>query len=152
MSLTVDVATDGERVPLSRSRVSAIARHVLRAERVREALISITFVSGPRIASLNRKHLGHRGSTDVISFGFSRPSRRDPIVGDIYISPSVARRNAESSRISTREEVTRLVVHGVLHVLGHDHPEGEGRQASAMWRRQERFVARLMTARRGTKA
>lgn len=150
MSLTVDVATDGERVPLSRSRVSAIAHHVLRAERVREALISITFVSAPRIAALNRKHLGHRGSTDIISFGFSRPSRRDPIVGDIYIAPRVARRNAESRGISAREEMTRLVVHGVLHVLGHDHPEGEDRHASPMWRRQERFVARLMAARAKT--
>ena len=146
MSLTVDVAADGERVPLSRSRVGAIAQQVLRSERVREALISITFVSAPRIAALNRKHLGHRGATDVISFGFSRPSRRDPIVGDIYIAPTVARRNAESRGISAREEVTRLVVHGVLHVLGHDHPEGASRQASAMWRRQERLVARVMAS------
>jgi probable rRNA maturation factor len=143
MSLTVDVATDGERVPLSRSRVGDIARRVLRAERVREALISITFVSAPRIASLNRKHLAHRGSTDVISFGFARPSSRDPVMGDIYIAPTVARRNAAAQGIPVREEITRLVVHGVLHVLGHDHPDGDRRDTSSMWRRQERLVARL---------
>jgi len=144
MNLTVDVASDGERVPLSRSRIGSIARSVLRAERVREALISITFVGSGRIASINRAHLDHRGSTDVISFGFSRPSRRDPVMGDIYIAPAVARRNAIAAGIPIREELTRLVVHGVLHVLGHDHPDGDARMRSAMWRRQERLVARLM--------
>jgi probable rRNA maturation factor len=146
MSLTVDVATDGERVPMSRSRIGSIARDVLRAERVREALISITFVGSSRIASLNRAHLDHRGSTDVISFGFSRPSRRDPVMGDIYIAPAVARRNAIAAGVPIREELTRLVVHGVLHVLGHDHPDGEARMRSAMWRRQERLVARFKSA------
>ena len=147
MSVTVDVTTDGERVPLSRSRVDGIARAVLRAERVRDALISITFVSAPRIAAMNRKHLDHRGPTDVISFGFSRPSRRDPVVGDIYIAPAVGRRNAKRAGVAIREEITRLVVHGVLHVLGHEHPEGEARLSSAMWRRQEKLVARLRKAR-----
>ena len=146
MSLTVDVSTDGERIPLSRSRVSTIARAVLRAERVREALISITFVTSGRIASINRAHLEHRGPTDVISFGFSRASRRDPVMGDIYIAPAVARRNAIGAGVSIREELTRLVVHGVLHVLGHDHPDGESRMQSTMWRRQERLVSRLMTS------
>ena len=144
MSVTVDVASDGERLPLSRARVSEIAQNVLRAEKIGNALISITFVRQARIASLNRTHLAHRGATDVISFGFSRPSRRDPVVGDIYIAPAVARRNARAAGIAMREELTRLVVHGVLHVLGHDHPEGDARQRSPMWRKQERLVARLL--------
>ncbi|HXJ29862.1 MAG TPA: rRNA maturation RNAse YbeY [Gemmatimonadales bacterium] len=43
-----------------------------------------------------------------------------------------------------REELVRLAVHGTLHVLGYDHPDGPGRTRSAMWRRQERYVRRLM--------
>jgi probable rRNA maturation factor len=46
-------------------------------------------------------------------------------------------------RVPIREEVTRLVVHGVLHVIGFDHPEGEERRASPMWRKQERLVRSL---------
>jgi ssRNA-specific RNase YbeY (16S rRNA maturation enzyme) len=42
------------------------------------------------------------------------------------------------------EELVRLVVHGTLHVLGYDHPDGPGRTRSAMWRRQERYVRRLV--------
>jgi probable rRNA maturation factor len=143
MSIAVDVATDGERIPISRVRVATIARGVLRAEKARDALVSIAFVSRRRIAALNARHLEHRGPTDVISFGFQRVSSGDPVIGDIYIAPAVARANARANGVAVREEVVRLVIHGVLHVLGHNHPEGEERDRSPMWRRQERLVARL---------
>jgi len=42
------------------------------------------------------------------------------------------------------EELIRLTVHGTLHVLGYDHPHGAGRTRSSMWRRQERYVRRLL--------
>jgi probable rRNA maturation factor len=46
--------------------------------------------------------------------------------------------------VGIREELVRLVVHGVLHALGHDHPEGEARLRSPMWLRQEALVKRAM--------
>jgi len=64
-------------------------------------------------------------------------------VGDVYICPAVAREHARALRIPPREELIRLVVHGTLHALGYEHPEGEGRTRSAMWRRQERYVEAL---------
>jgi ssRNA-specific RNase YbeY (16S rRNA maturation enzyme) len=45
-----------------------------------------------------------------------------------------------------REETLRLVVHGVLHVLGYDHPAGESRYESPMWRRQERLLRSALAA------
>lgn len=138
MSLAVSVSTDGVRIPLARTRVVSIARAALRAERVRDAMLSIAFVTNSAIARLNRTYLGHAGATDVISFAFG-----DPLVGDIYISPDVARRNARRYAIGVREELTRLVIHGVLHVTGHDHP-ADARSASPMWRRQERLVRRAL--------
>jgi probable rRNA maturation factor len=92
---------------------------------------------------MNRKHLGHRGATDVISFSFSRASRRDAVVGDVYIAPEIARENATARGVPVREELLRLVVHGTLHVLGYDHPDGPTREQSPMWKRQERIVRRL---------
>lgn len=144
MSGAVDVAAEGVRVPLARARVADIAQRVLRAERVRDALVSITFVTERRIAVLNRRHLDHAGTTDVIAFGFVRARARDPVVGDVYIAPAVARRNAIAHGVPIREEIVRLVVHGVLHVLGFEHPEGADRTASPMWRRQEQLVTRLI--------
>ena len=143
MSLAVDVATEGVRIPISRSRVAALAEGVLRRERVRDALLSIAFVSDRRIAALNREHLGHAGPTDVISFGFAPVVGGRAIVGDVYIAPGEARRNARDHGGSVREELMRLVVHGVLHVIGHDHPNGETRYGSPMWRRQERLLRSL---------
>jgi len=141
MTLTVDVAADGVRLPLSRARVSEVARSALRRERVKDALVSITFLDRRAIARLNTTHLGHAGATDVISFGFVRATPRDPVIGDIYICPAVGRENAKARRAPVREEIARLVVHGVLHVLGHDHPD-ERRESSDMWQRQERLVRR----------
>jgi probable rRNA maturation factor len=143
MSVTIDVATDDARLPMPRARVIAVARAVLRAEQVPDAALSITFVSDQRITGLNRQHLGHRGATDVISFALGRHVKDAPLRGDIYIAPEVARRNADAHGVTPREELTRLIVHGVLHVIGFDHPEGSERTESPMWRRQESLLLML---------
>ena len=145
-SLVVAVTREGVRSAVSAARLAETARIALRAGRVRQAMISITLVTSRRIAALGARHLGHRGPTDVISFGFSR-ERGGPVVADIYIAPAVARENARRVGVGVREELMRLVVHGVLHALGHDHPAGDARMRSPMWRRQEALVARAMTRR-----
>ena len=145
MSLAVHVAAEGVRIAVSRQRVTELAEGVLRRERVKNALLSVTFVTDRHIAALNRTHLGHSGPTDVISFGFA-PEPRGAVVGDVYIAPGVARRNARAHQRGVREELMRLVVHGVLHVLGHDHPEDESRYESSMWKRQERLLRTLGAA------
>ena len=143
MSALVAVAANGVRVPLSRSRAAEIARGVLRSERVADAMLSITFVTNRAIRAMNRQHLRRDRLTDVIAFGFRRAGRGAPIIGDVYIAPDVARVSAATNRVSLREELARLVVHGTLHVLGHDHPETGARTRSAMWKKQERLVSRL---------
>jgi probable rRNA maturation factor len=143
VTLAVAVSAGRVRLPIPAARARAIATAVLAAERVRAALISIAFVSSRTIAQLNREHLGVDGPTDVIAFALQRSGRGAPLIGDIYIAPSVARAHAQRHGATVREEVVRLVVHGVLHVLGHDHPAGAGRTESRMWRRQEQLVRRL---------
>ena len=142
MSLAVDVAAEGVRAPLARVRVADLVRGVLRAERVRHALVSVTFLDEAAMARLNRRHLRHRGATDVIAFALT-PAPDAPVVGDIYIAPAVVRENARAHGASTREELARVVIHGTLHVLGHDHPVDESRTTSSMWRRQEQLLRRL---------
>ena len=146
MSLIVDVGCEGVRVPLGRARVAAAVRSVLEAEGVRNALISVAFLDRRAMAALNRKHLRRRGPTDVIAFGLTRADPRMPVIGDIYIAPEIAREQAAEHRVGVREEITRLAVHGTLHVLGHDHPDGATRMASAMWRRQEALLPAALAA------
>lgn len=146
MSHAVAVSADGVRVGISRARVAGVAHSVLRSEGVRDATLSISFVSNRAIQALNRAHLRRRGVTDVIAFTL-RPAGRGkgaPLVGDVYIAPDVARASAHANGVTVREELVRLIVHGTLHVLGYDHPETDARLRSAMWRKQERLVERLM--------
>lgn len=138
----VDVAADGVRVPLSRARVADLVRGVLRAERVRHALVSVAFVDDAAIARINWRHLRRRGPTDVIAFGLAGAPGA-PVVGDVYVAPMTVARNARLHGARVREEVARVVIHGTLHVLGHDHPEGDERLGSPMWARQERLLRRL---------
>jgi len=156
------------RWPVSARQVRRVARSVLGAERARGAVLTVAFVGARRIRSLNRAYLGKDRATDVIAFwydggqaggrteGRSSPDRIGPsvrrsvrasVVGDIYICPDVARRNARVHGVPVRDEIARLVIHGVLHVLGYDHPEGPDRAASPMWRRQERYLARFARGR-----
>lgn len=145
-ALAIDVAVEGTRLAVSRERVRAAAALVLKSEQVRAALLSFAFVDARAMARLNREHLGHAGPTDVISFGFAPIGAGAPVVGDVYICPEVARENARAHGSGVREELLRLVVHGTLHVLGHDHPVDASRTESAMWKRQERLLARVLAA------
>ena len=103
--------------------------------------VSVTFLSRPAMQRLNHDWLGHDRSTDVISFALAGPGGK--VVGDVYICPSEARAEARHRGIRPREELTRLVVHGLLHIHGYDHPEGPARTDSPMWRRQEHYVTVL---------
>jgi probable rRNA maturation factor len=135
-----EVLVSGRRLPLSRALVGHIVRQVLRSER-REAVVSVTFLGRDAMRRLNREHKGHDEPTDVLTFALTDPT--GGILGDIYICPWVARREARARGIPLRQELIRLIVHGTLHAVGRDHPEGPARTRSAMWRRQERYVEAL---------
>lgn len=140
----IHVSRDGVRVPLALARVHAIAQVALSWEGgARRVVLGITFVTNRAIARLNREHLGHEGTTDIVTFEHAPGGAWAPIVGDIYIAPAVARANALRFGLPVREEIARLVIHGVLHALGWEHPEGAEREASGMWRRQELLLARV---------
>ena len=130
----------GRVIALPASLVRRAVRVVVSGER-RRAAMSVTFVGRDGMRRLNRVHKGHDQATDVISFTLNDPHRGR--VGDIYICRWQAAREAHRRGIPLREELVRLIVHGTLHVLGRDHPEGPGRERSAMWHRQERYVRGL---------
>ncbi|MDF1502170.1 rRNA maturation RNase YbeY [Roseisolibacter sp. H3M3-2] len=141
-AIRVTVAARGTRAALRHDDVAALAARVLRAEGTRAADVSVTFLAPTEMARLNREHLGHRGPTDVITFALA-PVPGAPLTGDVYVCPAVAREHAAAHGVSVAEETARLVVHAMLHVIGHEHPEDEGRTDSEMWRRQERYLRRF---------
>ncbi|HSJ15873.1 MAG TPA: rRNA maturation RNase YbeY [Longimicrobiales bacterium] len=137
--------SDGARALLARADVAlprvpmrAGVRRALHAAGRRDGEFSIALLDDDEIAALNAEYLGHRAATDVIAFALYEPP--EPPLGDIYIGAAQALRQARARRIAPAEELTRLAVHGTLHVLGHDHPEGDARMQSDMWRLQEAIV------------
>jgi len=134
------------RVPLF-DTLARVAARVLRWEGTRRARVELALLGPVAMRRLNRRATGRRGLTDVIAFTLPQPD--GAILGDVYICPAAARAFvARNGAGALREELVRLAVHGTLHVLGYDHPDGPGRTRSAMWQRQERYVRRLMGRRR----
>jgi probable rRNA maturation factor len=116
-------ATDG--VPVDVDRWTALAAAALVAEGASGEL-TLTFVDRDEIAALNAEHLGGDGPTDVLSFPLDAdddlPQPGIPVLlGDVVVCPAVAAEQAASHAGTVDDEVALLVVHGVLHVLGHDH-------------------------------
>lgn len=123
-------------------------------EGARRARIELTLLDAAAMRRLNRRATGRRALTDVLSFAL--PQADGALVGDVYVCPAAAAHfvgrdgggaGAAGAAGALDEEMIRLVVHGTLHVLGYDHPEGPGRTRSRMWRVQERYVRRLVGAR-----
>lgn len=141
----ITVAFAGDRQALAVRTVRRIVNYVLERERVAGADITVTFLSSTRMRTLNRRTFGRDRSTDVIAFPLPHPNC---LVGDVYICPATARRSARLHRVPVREEMVRLVVHGLLHVTGHDHPDTSERESSAMWRTQEEYVREFLGRKR----
>ena len=116
-------------------------RHTLEHEGFDMAEMSVTLLDDAGISALNRQYLDREGPTDVIAFSLGEPL--EPL-GDIYIGYQQAERQCIEHGVPLREELSRLAIHGTLHVLGHDHPEGEGRIGSPMFQLQERLLAVLL--------
>ena len=117
-------------------------RSTLREAGVDEAVVSVALVDDRTIAALNQEWLRHEGPTDVLSFPLYEEG--EPPVGDVYVGVEQAVRQARSHGVAPGEELVRLAIHGTLHVLGWDHPDGEGRTRSPMWQTQERLVAEVL--------
>jgi len=116
--------------------LTALAHAYLVGEDVVNAELSISFVTEDEIAELHRRYLQEAGPTDVLSFPLDDEAGEDGLrlLGDVVIAPAVAARNNPDDPAS---ELRLLLVHGILHLLGHDHMERADR--ATMWARQERY-------------
>ncbi len=120
----VVVADEQTDVDVDTARWRDLARAVLRSEgRVGE--LTLTFVDRAEITALNAEHMGRSGPTDVLSFPLDGDPDEVPagpvLLGDVVICPAVAAEAAPDHAGSLDDELALLTVHGVLHVLGHDH-------------------------------
>jgi rRNA maturation RNase YbeY len=116
-------------------------RRALAAEGRSDTEVSVALLGDVDIRELNRRYLGKDAPTDVLAFTLGEGS---DVVGDVYVGVEQARRQADEFDVPLREELARLAIHGTLHVLGHDHPEGPERSSSDMFDLQERILGELL--------
>jgi probable rRNA maturation factor len=125
--MTVYVADEQAR-PLQIERLQRLAEYVLADRRVHEAMeLGVLCVERDVIARLNATHMGCEGPTDVLAFPIDFPGETTPgqpaLLGDVVLCPAIAAEQAERRGTGLRDEVELLLVHGILHLLGHDHAE-----------------------------
>jgi probable rRNA maturation factor len=126
---------DRQDLPVDRGGLVALAEAVLRGEGLAASELSVSFVTEEEMAELHERYLGEPGPTDVLAFPLDEVDEEGVrILGDVVICPAVAARNNPADPGS---ELRLLLVHGILHLLGHDHEE-EGERAR-MWELQERY-------------
>jgi probable rRNA maturation factor len=141
--------------PVDVERWVELARNVLVAEGVSgDAELSLLFVDEPTISGLNRRFMDVDGPTDVLAFPLDdpvdeatgptdagSPGPAPLLLGDVVVCPAVAERQAPEHAGSYDDELALLVVHGVLHVLGHDHAGVD--EAATMQARERELLQRF---------
>jgi probable rRNA maturation factor len=115
-----------------------------------ESGISLRLTTDKEMQELNHQHLGINAPTDVLSFPipFNDPETGAPYLGDILVSVPTAARQAEIAGHSLEEEIRLLIVHGILHLLGHDHSTPD--EKAVMWEIQDMLLQKLEISARPT--
>lgn len=127
--------------------IERVVRHALTREAVPSCEVSILVTDDAGIRELNRSYRQKDQPTDVLSFPqeedavFSPDGDAPILLGDIVISLARAQAQAEEYGHSLEREISFLVVHGVLHLLGHDHEASDERER--MRRHEEAILAEL---------
>ena len=106
--------------------------------------LGIYLVAAPEMTRLNETFLRHDGSTDVITFDYTEGGESAPLHGELFICVDEALLQAGRFRVSWRAEVVRYLVHGVLHLRGHDDKRQSARKRM---KREENRLLRALSKR-----
>jgi len=105
--------------------------------------LSVNLVSEKKIRELNKQYRGKDKVTDVLSFSMMEKGRskseKESDLGDIFICEKQVKRQAKEYKVSEKEEFKRMLVHGVLHLLGFDHQKTS--EAKKMFKLQEDIIS-----------
>jgi probable rRNA maturation factor len=115
-------------------------RKTLAAERAPVGALSVALVGNQTMQRINREYRGSDRPTDVLSFSYVDEPHAGGVLGEIYVSPSMAAASARETGCAVAEEIVRLTLHGILHILGYDHDTPRSRRR--MLNRQERYLDR----------
>lgn len=95
--------------------ISSWIKHVISSHQFKVGELSFIFVSNKKILSINKEYLNHDYFTDIITFNYCQ---NDQLSGDIFISIDTVKENAKEYSVTFENELNRVIIHGVLHLLG----------------------------------
>jgi len=134
---------------------TGVAKKVLKGENREREKISLAFISKEEIKKLNKKFRGKNKPTDVLSFDlttsykFFNPEFRteglpttNSELGEIVICPEVVKENSGKNRIAFEEEIIRVFMHGILHLLGYNHEKSE-KEAQKMEAKEKFYLNKI---------
>lgn len=139
--IQIEVTNPG-RSPVSAVDVERVARVTLKKlNRPDLRSVSIAWITSPAIRRLNRERRGIDRPTDVLSF-FLGAEGGGTADGEIVLCYPYLQSQAKRLKVPIRQEVFRMLIHGILHLAGYDHETDK--DAAAMFPLQERFLRRLL--------
>lgn len=133
----IEIAVRVRILPLGRPKIRRIVRMVWNREQGGPAQISIAVIGDRRMAKLTEQYVGRAYRTDVLAFELS--DRDDePFVGEVIVNSQLARQRAAELKIAPAAELALYLIHGLLHLLGHD--DGADDDARKMHRRTAAYL------------
>ena len=125
---------------IDKNLLKKVAEKVLRGENRQRDSLSIVLAGLKRMKDLNRKYRKESKPTDVLSFNFSEELLMGEL-GEIIICPDLVKKNAERYESTFKRELVRVLIHGILHLLGYNHKKPE--EAQKMEKRQNHYLSKL---------
>ena len=131
------------RKKIDAKRLKAVAKKVLKSENIKLKGISIVLLGKTEIKKLNKKYRGKSQPTDVLSFSqnYNFPFLKEDL-GEIVVCPEQVGENARKAGEEFEKELNRVLIHGILHLLGYDH-EKSGEGARRMEKKQEYYLVKF---------
>jgi len=125
------------RFSIDQKALTGLLHKVLKSEGSAGKSLNVVYCSDNLITSLNRQFKHKETSTDVLAFEIEG-DKNDGFIGEVYVNLQQAKRQAREYGVSYKQEVKRLTVHGLLHLLGYRDAEKNDREI--MWSRQEGYL------------
>jgi len=138
--IRVKVASPQEIVPLDYAKLRETTRVVLEGEGISEARVSLAFVDNATIHNLNKRFLNHDEPTDVLSFPMSGRGAK-VFEGELVMGAEVAKAQAQERGHDVGAELALYVIHGLLHLCGHD--DHDPASAAQMRQRERHYLTAL---------
>ena len=137
---------------INKKYLKNVAETVLKEEGAKESNLSIAFVGKDKIKELNKKYRQKDEATDILSFGsilknkpfyfFAEQRNFYDRLEEIIICPEIVKKNARQYNSTFKEELIRVLIHGILHLLGYDHEKSK-KMAEEMRKKENYYFSKI---------